>query len=76
LASAVPALGLSGLREVARQIRQFRGLRPPFVEAVRVHGDGEFFGWESVQACRAEGFEFTFGNKRCAPDFPGRRPGV
>lgn len=58
------------MREVARQIRQFRGLLPPCVEAVRVHGDGEFIGWESVQACQAEGFEFTFGNKRCAPAFP------
>jgi hypothetical protein len=56
-------------REVARQIRQFRSLLPPHVEIVRVHGDGEFIGWESVQACQAEGFEFTFGNKRCAPAF-------
>jgi len=57
-------------REVARQIRQFRKLLPPHVQAVRVHGDGEFIGWESVKACRDEGFEFTFGNKRCAPPFP------
>jgi DDE family transposase len=57
-------------REVARQIRQFRKLLPAHVRAVRVHGDGEFIGWERVQACRAEGFEFTFGNKRCAPAFP------
>lgn len=58
------------MREVARQIRQFRKLLPLYVRAVRVHGDGEFIGWESVQACQAEGFEFTFGNKRCAPAFP------
>jgi hypothetical protein len=58
------------MREVARQIRQFRKLLPAYVRAVRVHGDGEFIGWESVQACLAEGFEFTFGNKRCAPAFP------
>lgn len=58
------------MREVARQIRQFRKLLPAYVREVRVHGDGEFIGWESVQACRAEGFEFTFGNKRCAPAFP------
>jgi len=57
-------------REVARQIRQFRKLLPASVRLVRVHGDGEFMGWESVQACHAEGFEFTFGNKRCAPAFP------
>ena len=58
------------MREVARQIRQFRKLLPASVQAVRVHGDGEFLGGESVTACQAEGFEFTFGNKRCAPPFP------
>jgi len=58
------------MREVARQIRQFRTLLPPYGRTVRVHGDGEFLGWESVQACEDEGFEFTFGNKRCAPAFP------
>ena len=58
------------MREVARQIRQFRTLLPLYVRAVRVHGDGEFIGWESVKACQDEGFEFTFGNKRCAPAFP------
>jgi hypothetical protein len=58
------------LREVARQIRQFRKLLPLYVRAVRVHGDGEFIGWESVKACQDEEFEFTFGNKRCAPAFP------
>ena len=57
-------------REVARQIRQFRKLLPAHVQDVRVHGDGEFIGWESVQACRDEAFQFTFGNKRCAPPFP------
>ena len=57
-------------REVARQIRQFRKLLPAHVQDVRIHGDGEFIGWESVQARREEGFEFTFGNKRCAPPFP------
>jgi len=58
------------MREVARQIRQFRKLLPAYVREVRVHGDGEFLGGESVQACRDEGFQFTFGNKRCAPAFP------
>ena len=58
------------MREVARQIRQFRTLLPLYVRAVRVHGDGEFLGWESVKACQDEGCEFTFGNKRCAPAFP------
>jgi Transposase DDE domain group 1 len=55
--------------EVARQIRQFRHLLPPVVREVRVRGDGEFIGWESVKACLDEGYTFTFGNKRCAPPF-------
>jgi hypothetical protein len=56
--------------EVARQIRQFRKLLPPEVQRVRVRGDGEFIGWESVAAAEEEGFTYTFGNKRCAPPFP------
>jgi hypothetical protein len=57
-------------REVAGQIRQFRRLLPECVRQVRVRGDGEFIGWESVKACLDEGFRFIFGNKRCAPPFP------
>lgn len=56
--------------EVVRQISQFRKLLPDCVRVVRVHGDGEFLGWESVKACLDRGFRFTFGNKRCAPPFP------
>lgn len=56
--------------EVARQIRQFRGLLPSCVKEIRVHGDGETFGWESVQAALDEGVIFTFSNKRCEPPFP------
>jgi hypothetical protein len=58
--------------EVAQQIRQFRRLLPACVKQVTVCGDGEFIGWESVEACQDEGFTFTFGNKRCAPPFPNR----
>ena len=57
-------------QEVARQIKQFRRLLPDHVRVVRVHGDGEFIGWESVKACLDKGFLFTFGNKRCNPMFP------
>ena len=57
-------------REVAGQIRQFRRLLPEYVREVRVRGDGEFIGWESVKACLDEGFRFIFGNKRCDPPFP------
>lgn len=56
--------------EVARQIRQFRRQLPASVRQVRVRGDAEFIGWESVTACLDEGFLFTFGNKRCDPPFP------
>lgn len=55
--------------EVAREIRQYRGLLPEYVQRVHVRGDGEFIGWESVKACLDEGFSFIFGNKRCAPPF-------
>ena len=58
--------------EVARQIRQFRRLLPECVQRVLVCGDGEFIGWESVQACADERFAFIFGNKRCAPPWPDR----
>jgi hypothetical protein len=58
--------------EVARQIRQFRRLLPDCVRHVLVCGDGEFIGWESVQACQDKGFAFIFGNKRCAPPWPER----
>jgi hypothetical protein len=56
--------------EVARQIRQFRKQLPACVREVHVRGDGEFIGWDSVEACLDEGFFFTFGNKRCDPPFP------
>lgn len=39
--------------EVARQIRQFRRQLPESVREVNVRGDGEFIGWESVNACLA-----------------------
>jgi hypothetical protein len=57
-------------KEVARQIRQFRKQLPDCVREVHVRGDGEFIGWDSVQACLDEGFFFTFGNKRCDPPLP------
>ncbi len=60
-------------REVAQQNRQFRKLLPAHVQAVRVRGDGEFIGWESVQACREKRFEFAFGDKPCAPSSTPRR---
>ena len=48
-------------RAVARQILQFRDLLPEGVQRVHVKGDGEFIGWASIQACRKQGYSFTFG---------------
>jgi len=56
--------------EVGQQIKKFRGLLPEYVKQVRVRGDGEFIGWDSIKACLGEGFTFIFGNKRCDPPFP------
>jgi hypothetical protein len=56
-------------REVVRQIVQFRRLLPEYVEQITVHGDGEFLGWKTVETCMKERFSFTFGNKRCNPEF-------
>ncbi len=57
-------------KEVARQIKKFRALLPEYVREIKVRGDGEFIGWESVKACLEEGFTFIFGNKKCDPPFP------
>ena len=59
--------------EVARQIRQFRRLLPDDVTEVHVRADAEFIDWDSVKACREEGFLFTFGNKRADPPFDDAR---
>lgn len=58
------------VRAVARQILQFRDLLPESVKSVHVKGDGEFIGWESIQACRKRGYTFTFGKGCSAPAFP------
>jgi len=56
--------------EVAGEIRQLRSMLPEYVKQIRIHADGEFIAWNSVEACIDEHFLFTFGNKRCAPTFP------
>lgn len=57
-------------QEVAKQIYKFRRLLPCCVREILIRGDGEFIGWESVEACKNKGFWFIFGNKKCAPPFP------
>ena len=49
--------------EVADQIKRFGSLLPSCVKEVLVSGDGEFIGWESVQACEEAGFSYIFGNR-------------
>ncbi len=56
-------------REAVRQIQQFRRLLPEYVEQITVRGDAEFLGGKTVEACIKERFKFTFGNKRCNPEF-------
>jgi len=59
-------------QDVAKQIFKFRKLLPCCVREILIRGDGEFIGWESVEACKNEGFWFIFGNKKCNPPFPKR----
>jgi len=56
-------------REIARQIRSFRGYLPDCVQEVLVKADGEFISWESVSACLKRGYEFIFANRACDPPF-------
>lgn len=56
-------------REVAWQIGKFHKQLPECVQQVLVRGDGEMIGWESVKACKKEGFLYIFGNKSCEPPF-------
>jgi hypothetical protein len=55
--------------EVVYQIKRIRGLVPNCVKTIRIVGDGEFIGWSAIKQCKKEGFEYTFGNKRCNPPF-------
>jgi hypothetical protein len=59
-------------KEAAWQIRQIKRQLPECVQEVLVRADGEMTCWESVKACKDEGFHYIFGNKRCTPVFPKR----
>lgn len=58
-----------GGEEVGELIRSFKKYLPGCVKNVILRGDGEFIGWESVEAAYEEGYEFIFGNKGCNPPF-------
>ena len=55
--------------EVAKFIKKIKPQLPGCVKKVLFRGDGEFFSWESVAACREEGFAFIIGNKGANPSF-------
>lgn len=58
-----------GSEEVGEVIRSFKKYIPGCVKKVILRGDGEFIGWESVEADIEEGHLFIFGNKGCNPPF-------
>lgn len=55
--------------EVAKFIKKIKPHLPGCVKKVLLRGDGEFFSWESVSACREEGFDFIIANKGARPPF-------
>lgn len=58
--------------DVGKQIIKMSQYLPDVVKRVCIRGDGEFIGWDSVDACLGLGYDFILGNKRCAPPFPKR----
>lgn len=58
-----------GGEEIAKFIKDIKKHLPGCVKGVLLRGDGEFFSWESIQACIEEGFEYIIANKRAYPPF-------
>ncbi len=56
-------------KEAAAIIASIPDYLPGCVQQVLLRADGEFFGWQSVQASLEAGFKFIFANKRCNPVF-------
>jgi len=55
--------------EVAKFIRKIKIQLPGCVKKVVFRADGEFFSWESVDACIEEGFDYIIANKGARPPF-------
>jgi len=55
--------------EIARLIASIGKYLPATVKHVIIRGDAEFIGAQTVATCRKCGYDFIFGNKRCAPNF-------
>jgi hypothetical protein len=58
-----------GGEEVAKFIKDIKNRIPGCVEKVLIRGDGEFFSWESVQACIKADFEYIIAHKKSRPPF-------
>lgn len=56
-------------KDVGDIIRDYKNYLPGCVKEIIIRGDGEFIGWESVEAAEEEGYDFIFGNKVCNPSF-------
>jgi hypothetical protein len=56
-------------QEMVEQIRQSPKLLPKEVKKVQVRADGEFIGWNGIQACEEAGYTYIIGNRRCTPVF-------
>ena len=59
---------LSG-EEVGKFIRRIKSQLPGCVKEILFRGDGEFFSWESVDACIKAGFDYIIANKKASPPF-------
>lgn len=55
--------------EIAKLIASIGKYLPSTVKHVIIRGDAEFIGAQTVAMCRKCGYDFIFGNKRCAPNF-------
>jgi len=58
-----------GGRETADYLKKIRSQLPDSVRHVLVRADGEFCGWEAVEAGLEERLDFIFANKSCKPPF-------
>ncbi len=56
-------------KEVAKFIKKIKSQLPGCVKEILFRGDGEFFSWESVEACIEEGFDYIIANKGARPLF-------
>jgi hypothetical protein len=58
-----------GGEEVAKFIKDIKKHLPGCVEKVLFRGDGEFFSWQSIEACMEARFEYIIANKKANPPF-------